>query len=270
MKRLFFILCFLCSWNDLAGETTVSNEKPESARLSLFLQSGISFLGFDDRDKFQEAVDTIYNDLKTEARTEAESLAVSRQDFQKVNLAIPLYAGLQAQLLDNHFLSLGMGFIYDNESIVLTDKSEKTHNYHYTLQAVPLFLEYRLAIPSSIISLSDSELFSVSLRFYWMLPGTEIYSSWGVLKAENSPLNGFGLSLGYLIGSWKGIKIYGDLGFNSITIESNKPYSTIVPIYTKDSETKEDNARWDLGGLQLQIRVSFGVIESKPKQTESK
>lgn len=266
MRRLFCLLCLalpLCLW---AKESSSVEERPEPARLAFFLQSGVAFLGFDDRDKFQEATDSIYKDLREEARTEAETLAVSRQTFQKVNLSIPLYAGIQVQPFENHFLSLGTGFIYDDESVVLTDRNSKSHHYSYTLQAIPLFLEYRLAIPPSIISITDASLFSISLRWYWMLPGTEIYSTWGKIGSKPSLLgNGFGISLGYLIASWKSFKIYGDLGFNSITIKSDGYFEDIVPIYKDEEESEKEKARWDLGGLQLQIRISFGVLESKSK-----
>lgn len=264
----FLLLCLIIPLSVFAKDSTSLEERPEPARLAFFAQTGVSFLGFDDRDKFQEATDSIYKDLREEAKTEAETLAVSRQTFQKVNLAIPVYAGVQFQPFENHFLSLGAGFIYDKESIVLTDRNSKSHNYSYTLQAIPLFLEYRLAIPPSIINLSEASLFSISLRWYWMLPGTEIYSTWGKIESKPSLLgNGFGISLGYLVASWKSFKIYGDLGFNSISIESDGYFDDIVPLYRTEEEEakKRSKARWDLGGLQLQIRVSFGVLEHKPK-----
>ncbi len=267
----FFLLLVLLGGSlfpSVAHAEESLGQKPEHdpSRLSVFVQSGIAFLGFDDREKFAEATDSIYKDLIKEARTKEETLAVSRQNFQKVNIAFPVTAGLQLQLWEDHFVSSGIGFIYDNESIVLTDRNEKTHHYDYTLQAVPFFIEYRFAIPNSLFSLSGESLFSLSARWYWLLPGTEIYSSWGKLEAERNILgNGFGISLGYLIGSWKNFRVFGDLGFTSISAESKKSFAEIVPLYDKpddNGKTEADKkARWDLGGLQLQIRISFGVTK---------
>ncbi len=224
-------------------------------RFSVFVQPGISFLGFDHRDKFQNALDTLYYKYRADALTAAESLQVTKQDFQRVNFAFPLSFGIQVQHFDNHFISAGAGFIYDNESVIISDRKNNNHNYHYTLQGVPLFLEYRLGISPNLISISNRSLFSIAVRWYWMLPGTEIYSSWGHLKAKSDfKGNGFGVSLGYLITSWKNFSIFGDLGYSSITIKANEPFSKVVP------DTGKEKASWDLGGIQLQIRVAFGVI----------
>lgn len=274
-RKIIFALAliFLFPLVSNASEDLGEEEKTDPFRASLFIQSGVGFIGFDDRDKFETATDSIYAEFRAEARTKEDTLAVSRQNFQKVNIAFPLYAGVQFQPFKNHFLSAAVGFIYDNESIVLTDRNGKAHNYNYTLQGIPFFIEYRFAIPNAFLSLSGESLFSLSARWYWMLPGTEIYSTWGYLSAKNSPLgNGFGISLGYLIGSWKQVRIYGDLGFNSISVQSDKSFTQIVPIYEKESEDKKPEsarkARWDLGGIQLQIRVSFGAWERKPSLQE--
>jgi hypothetical protein len=230
----------------------------DRAKLSVFGQASISFLNFEERSYFQNAIDTIYADFKSQAVDAEESLYVAKQNFQKVNFCFPVMAGIQYQVFNDQFISAGIGYIYDNESVVLTDRKNKAHNYSYTIQGVPMFLEYRLAIPTSLITLSNGGLFSIALRWYWTLPGTEIYTSWGKLEAENKPWGaGFGVSLGYLIASWNGINIYGDIGFSSISVESKESFADIVP----DGPTEK--AKWDIGGLQLQIRASFGIINKK-------
>ncbi|MCQ2122795.1 MAG: hypothetical protein MJZ25_01275 [Fibrobacter sp.] len=241
--------------NVSAAEDRVEHDK---SKLSIFVQPSVSFLDFENRKYFQNAVDTIYKSFRESAVTESESLNVAKQDFQKVNFCFPISAGLQYQVLRDHFISAGIGFIYDNESVVLTDRKNRTHNYSYTIQGVPLFLEYRLAIPKNFLSLSNSSLFSIAARWYWVLPGTEIYTTWGMLEAK-TPLSGagFGISLGYLVASWKGFNIYGDIGFSSISVESDKKFSDIVP------DGPEEKAKWNVGGLQMQFRVSFGLWNDK-------
>ena len=225
----------------------------DNSILSVFVQPSISFLSFEERKYFQDAIDTIYYGFKANAVNRAESLNVAKQDFQKVNFCFPVTAGIQWQFLEDHFLSTGIGFIYDNESVVLTDRRSGTHSYEYTLQGVPLFLEYRFALPKNFITLSTGGLFSIAVRWYWALPGTEIYTTWGYLGAK-TPIygSGFGLSVGYLFATWKNFKLYGDIGFNSISVESEKNFSDIVPNGPKEK------AKWNLGGIQLQIRGSFG------------
>lgn len=231
----------------------------DNSILSVFVQPSISFIGFTEREYFQDAIDTIYYGFKATAVNSAESLNVAKQDFQKVNFCFPITAGIQWQFREDQFLSAGIGFIYDNESVVLTDRKSNTHSYKYTLQGVPLFLEYRLALPKNFITLSTGGLFSIAVRWYWTLPGTEIYTTWGKLEAENSPFGaGFGVSVGYLFATWNSFKLYGDIGFNSISVKSNKPFSSIVP------NGPDEKAKWNLGGIQLQIRGSFGLW-NKPK-----
>lgn len=238
-----------------ASAFAASEEKldHDNSILSVFVQPSISFISFEERKYFQEAIDTIYYGFRAEAVTSAETLNVAKQDFQKVNFCFPITAGIQWQFKEDQFLSAGIGFIYDNESVVLTDRRSGTHSYEYTLQGIPLFLEYRLALPKNFITLSTGGLFSIAVRWYWVLPGTEIYTTWGYLGAETPLLGaGFGVSLGYLFASWKNFKLYGDIGFNSISVKSNKMFSAIVP------NGPEEKAKWNLGGIQLQIRGSFG------------
>lgn len=251
-----FVKIVLCALLALAAMVPAATDKVErdNGKISIFAQPAISFLNFDERKYFQNAVDTIYREFYKQALTESESLTVAKQDFQKVNFCFPLSAGLQFQPIRDNFLSLGISFIYDHESVVLTDRRNKSHNYEYTLQGTPLFLEYRLAIPRNLMAITDESLFSVAVRWYWVLPGTEIYSSWGKIDAETPPLGaGFGFSVGYLITSWKNFNIFGDVGYSSISVKSKKSYADIVP----DGPT--DKAKWNIGGLQLQIRVSFGL-----------
>lgn len=235
----------------IAADDKVEHDR---SRLSLFLQPSVSFLSFDQRQYFQDAVDTIYYSFREDAQTESDSLRVAKQDFQKVNFCFPVTAGLQYQIFRDNFISAGIGFIYDNESVVLTDRKGRTHNYSYTIQGAPLFLEYRLGIPRNLMTLSGESLFSISLRWYWVLPGTEIYSTWGKLDAK-TPITGagFGVGIGYLIASWKNFNVYGDIGFSSISVESNKTFADIVP------DGPKEKAKWNIGGLMMQIRVSFGL-----------
>ena len=51
--------------------------------------------------------------------------------------------------------------------------------------------------------------------------------------------------------------IYGDIGYSRIIVQSDDPFSKVVP------DTDTDKAKWDLGGLMLQFRFSFGVINQK-------
>ncbi len=236
----------------------------DNSILSVFLQPSISFISFEERKYFQEAIDTLYYGFKENAVNSAESLNVAKQDFQKVNFCFPITAGIQWQFTEDHFLSAGIGFIYDNESVVLTDRKSNTHSYEYTLQGIPFYLEYRFALPKNFITLSTGGLFSLAVRWYWVLPGTEIYTTWGKLDAETPLLGtGFGVSVGYLFATWKSFKLYGDIGFNSISVKSNKKFSDIVP------NGPDEKAKWNLGGLQLQIRGSFGLWDKpKPKDDD--
>lgn len=249
---------------------TENKVEHDNHRISIFAQPGISFLSFEEREYFQNAIDTIYREFYSQALTESESLTVAKQDFQKVNFCFPITGGLQFQPFRDHFFSLGLTFIYDHESVVLTDRRNKSHNYDYTIQGMPLFLEYRLAIPKNLMSLTGESLFSVAVRWYWILPGTEIYTSWGKIEAE-TPIygGGFGVSIGYLLASWHGINIFGDIGYTSIPVKSNGTFHDIVP------DGPEEKAKWDIGGLQMQFRVSFGFwdypkIEEDSTKTQKK
>lgn len=260
-KTWFCAICLVlaASTFSFAADDVVEHD---NSRIAIFFQPAISFLSFEEREYFQDAIDTIYHEFRANARNEEESLYVAKQNFQKVNFCFPITGGLQFQVLQDHFLSAGLGFIYDDESVVLTDRKNKSHNYSYTIQGIPFFLEYRFAIPVNLITLSNGGLFSVAFRWYWTLPGTEIYTSWGKIDADNSLFGaGFGFSIGYLIASWKGLNLFGDIGFSSIKVKSKESFADIVP------GGSTEKAKWNIGGLQLQIRVSFGVW-NKPKPVE--
>ncbi len=245
----------------MAAEETSTRDR---SKLSIFIQPAVSFLDFPEREYFQNAIDTLYYSFREDALTESESLSVAKQDFQKVNFCFPISAGLQYQIFPDNFVSLGLSFIYDNEEVVLTDRKNRTHNYSYTIQGMPLFLEYRLGIPRNLMTLSGESLFSIAVRWYWVLPGTEIYSTWGQLEAKSSAVGaGFGISVGYLIASWKNFNIYGDIGYSSIKVESDKKYSDIVP------DGPEKKAKWNIGGLTMQVRVGFGLWNEPEPMTRT-
>lgn len=252
MRVIFSILIVaILAASAMAAEETSERDR---SKLSIFLQPSVSFLDFPEREYFQNAIDTLYYSFKEDALTESESLSVAKQDFQKVNFCFPIAFGIQYQVFRNNFISAGVSYIYDNESVVLTDRKSRSHNYSYTIQGIPMFLEYRLGIPRNLMTLSGESLFSIGVRWYWILPGTEIYSTWGKVEAK-TPLwgSGFGISVGYLIASWKNFNIYGDIGFSSIKVESNGNYSDIVP------DGPKEKAKWNIGGLTMQVRVGFGL-----------
>lgn len=225
----------------------------DSAGVGIFIQPGIQFLGFDDRERFQTALDSQYTRYRAAAG--ADSLDVTKQDFQKVNFCFPISMGLQWHINERHAIAAGAGYFYDRESVVLSETEGKLHELTYTLQGVPAFVEYRLGISPNLISLREFSQFSVLARWYWFLPGTEIYSTWGRVRAQPELLgNGWGLSLGYHIGSWKRLSLFGDLGFTSLKVSSRGSWSEIVP------ESNPGKARWEMGGIQLQIRASFGAF----------
>lgn len=262
-QKFLIAVVAICVFSGMAFAADDTKVEHDRAKLSIFAQPSVSFLSFDQRKYFQSAIDTLYQSFREDAVTESESLNVAKQDFQKVNFCFPVSAGIQYQIFQDNFISAGVGFIYDNESVVLTDRKNRTHNYSYTIQGIPLFLEYRLAIPKNFMSLSGESLFSISLRWYWVLPGTEIYTTWGKIDAE-TPLtgSGYGVSLGYLIASWKDFKVYGDIGFSSIQVSSKQSFSHIVP------DGPETKAKWNVGGLQMQVRVSFGLINEPEEKTD--
>ena len=245
----------------MAAEETSTRDR---SKLSVFLQPAVSFLDFPEREYFQNAIDTLYYSFRQDALTESESLSVAKQDFQKVNFCFPITAGVQYQIFRDNFISAGVSFIYDNESVVLTDRKNRTHNYSYTIQGAPLFLEYRLGIPKNLMTLSGESLFSIAVRWYWVLPGTEIYSTWGKLDAKTPLLGaGFGVSVGYLIANWKNFNIYGDIGVSSIKVESEQKFSKLVP------DGPDQRAKWNIGGLTMQIRIGFGLW-NEPEPVEEK
>ena len=139
LAKKILCLAFVLTVVSLA-ETENSTDIHDNSRIALFLQPGISFLGFDQREYFQDAIDTIHHEFLTQALDKRDSANVAKQDFQKVNFCFPVYAGLQFQLRQDHFVSVGAGYIHDNESVVLVDQNNRSHNYSYTIQGFPLFL----------------------------------------------------------------------------------------------------------------------------------
>jgi hypothetical protein len=227
------------------NDTTYIDSTETRRGLHFFASIGIQFIDFKERSKFQGFLDMQfdkYSDDYTENSTGYTT--PQKQDFQTVNLAFPITAGIIWQFNDMHSLGLGVGFLYDKESVILKDKQDKFDNFSYTLQAFPVFMEYRLQISQSLISIKEVDYFSVLLRYYWMLPGTEIYSSWGKVEADFEPLgNGFGISLGYCFLKWERFEIWGEMGYLSLDVKSNDEKGIL------DS--------WNLGGISILIRAVF-------------
>ncbi|MCL2282394.1 MAG: hypothetical protein FWC26_03660 [Fibromonadales bacterium] len=213
--------------------------------LHFFVSVGAQFINFKDRSKFKALLDTQFIKYQGDYLADTAGFLIpQRQPFQTVNLAFPIMAGIIWQFNDMHSLGLGAGFLYNNESVVLTDKKGETRNYKYALQAFPLFVEYRLLVSPNLISIKNGDYFSLFLRYYWMLPGTEIYSSWGNAKADFDPLgSGYGVFFGYRFWEWNGFSVWGELGYLSLDVKSGDKNGIL------DS--------WNLGGVSIMVRVMF-------------
>ncbi|MCL2260321.1 MAG: hypothetical protein FWC15_03085 [Fibromonadales bacterium] len=231
--------------NTVTVNTTVADSAKIKPGLHFFASIGAQFINFKGRSKFKELLDTQfvkYNDYYNADPT--GFIIPEKQEFQTANLAFPIMAGLIWQFSDVHSVGLGAGFVYNSELVVLTDKHGESRNYEYALQAFPLFAEYRLLISPDFISMKNGDYFSLFLRYYWMLPGTEIYSSWGNAKAYFDPLgSGFGVFLGYRFWEWEGFSIWGELGYLSLEVKSSDKNAILNS--------------WDLGGVALMLRAMF-------------
>jgi len=230
--------------DSLPQDTSLDSVKIKRG-LHFFASAGVQLTNFKERSKFQDFLEAQFDEYIDEHRESPTGYAIpEKQDFQPVNLAFPITAGIIWQFSDMHSLGLGAGFLYDRESVIIKDKQSRFRNLSYTLQAFPAFVEYRLGISQNLISVKNVDYFSVLLRYYWMLPGTEVYSSWGKAEAEFEPLgNGFGVFLGYCFSKWELIEIWGEMGYSSIDVKSNDEKGIL------DS--------WNLGGISVLIRAVF-------------
>jgi hypothetical protein len=215
--------------------------------LHFFVSAGAHFITFKERSKFQTLLISEfkkYEDDYNEYKDSGNYSLPVRQDFETVNLTFPISAGIMWQFSDVHSLGLGVGFLYNTESVILTDKDDKIHNFKYTIQAFPAFAEYRLLISPKLISLRGNDYFSLFLRYYWLFPPTEIKSSWGNAKADFEPLgSGYGIFLGYRFWEWMGLSIFGEMG--------------LVSLDAKSSSEDRILDSWNLGGISILIRALF-------------
>jgi DNA ligase (NAD+) len=232
---------------DTAAIDTIATDSTKIKHgIHFFISAGAQFIDFNKRSKFDAFLDVQYAEYMDDdylAAPDNYSMPM-KQNFQTVNLAFPLTAGIIWQFNDMHSLGLGAGFLYDNELVILTDKYGKTYNFKYVLQAFPLFAEYRLQISPDLISIKNGDYFSIFLRYYWMLPGTEIYSSWGKAEADFEPFgNGYGVFLGYRFWEWESLSVWGEMGYLSIDIKSSNRNSILDA--------------WNLGGISFMLRAMF-------------
>jgi len=224
---------------------TASLDSAIKTGLHFFVSAGVHFINFKERSTFQTLLYAKYNEYANDYTADSVGyIPPIKQDFETVNLTFPISAGIMWQFSDVHSLGLGISFLYDNESVVITDKKDKSHNYKYTLQAYPLFAEYRLLISPNLLSLKDNDYFSLFLRYYWLLPPTKVSSSWGNARADFEPLgNGYGIFLGYRFWEWEGLSVFGEMGILSLDAKSS----------TKDGILNS----WNLGGISISIRAMY-------------
>jgi hypothetical protein len=223
------------AFNALFIDTASADSAKIKPGLHFFVSAGLQFINFKEGSRFQALLNAEY---------EKYDYPPLRQDFETVNLAFPISAGIIWQFSDVHSLGLGVIFLYDNESVVLTDKQGETHNFKYTLQSFPIFAEYRLLISPNLITLKNNDYFSLFLRYYWLLPHTDINSSWGNAKADFEPLgNGYGIFLGYRFWEWEGLSVSGEMGYLSLDAKSS----------TKNGILNS----WNLGGITVLVRALF-------------
>jgi hypothetical protein len=228
-------------------DTSFTDSVKIKSGLHFFVSFGAQFINFKDRAIFQALLDTQYAKYMDDYLANSAGFGIPlKQDFQSVNLAFPITVGIMWQFNDMHSLGLGAGFLYDKESVILTDKYGENHNLKYVLQAFPVFAEYRLSVSPNFISLKNGDYFSLFLRYYWMLPHSEFYSIWGNAEADFDPLgSGYGVFLGYRFWEWGSLSIWGELGYLYLNLN------------VKPGDENELLNSWNLDGISISIRAMF-------------
>jgi hypothetical protein len=235
--------------------------EPDSGRVALFLQSGLRFVNFKNRNLFENEADYWLLEQRRLATTGTDSLRISRQAYENVNYAFPIAMGLTYRPFLNHYFSFSLGIMHTKESITVSDRQGKESEMFYTLQTIPLAIEYRRLISPNFLSINQGSDFSIMIRWFWFPANSEIYTQDAVLKASSELLGqGWGLALGYDFYEWRNFRFSGDLGFQSTRLESNQSWKTILP-----GTGPETKAAWNTGGLNLNIRVSYNLLKDKPK-----
>ncbi len=236
----------------------------DSLHFAPFLQAGITFVQFGDRDHFDATVDTLYQEFMALALDHSDSIQVKKQVHQKVNMAFPVGFGILWKPTPNHQLALGGSYWYNREAVIITDKDSRPHEVYYVLQAIPLFAEWKFTLPRNLITLDNSQDFSLLFRWWWLVGSTEIYTSLGSIHNQINPWgNGFSISVGYRIFQWNSLRLDADLGYSSLLAQGNSPWSAVVDEYT-ETPSQED-AKWQLGGLNMNFRLSFGLLHRATK-----
>ncbi len=282
----------------------------DSSRFSIYLQAGIQFVDFDDRDRFFSEVQQTKTFMKME-NSFGDEITIREQDtFEPVNFTIPLYIGFSSKITHNISLSTGIGYFFHTREIaILSEDEDEGKTFEYSLKAVPLFLEYRHKFSESLISIKEVRNFNFSFRWFWFLEQTEIRSTnrpiglakekirslestesqytytdidnlnhEKILKSKFNPWgNGGGIYLGYEFNQWKSISLEGDIGVNIVKIQGTNPWSSILPLSQTPSDSekeaanfKEENATWNFGGLTIQIKFAYYFGSMEPPSDENK
>ncbi len=282
--------------------------RADSSRFSIYIQAGIQFVDFDDRDRFFSEVAQTKTYMQRE-NSFGNVVTVREQDtFEPVNFTIPVYLGFSSKITHNISVSTGIGYYFHTREIaILSEDEDDGKTFEYSLKAVPLFLEYRHKFSESLITIKEVRNFNFSFRWFWFLEQTEIratnrpvglakekirsiestesnytYSDIDnlnhekVLKSKFDPWgNGGGIYLGYEFNQWKSISLEGDIGVNIVKIQGTKPWSSLLPLSQTPSNSKkeeanfkEDNATWNFGGLTIQLKFAYYFGYMKPPSEE--
>lgn len=235
-----------------------------------WLASGLQFVSFEERKYFQIALDSAYSALASDALSGTNLTSPQQQDYQNVNLALPIEFGIWYRISKNTQIgSSGLWFLH-KMSAVLTDKEGRSRAYTYHLQNRVLRLSLKTKISPNIFTVDGVQNLSVGMSVAHILPGTEIYTENGVLEADwKSPNLGWNLFLGYDFNQISSFILGGEMGFSSLVVESQKKWTNILP----KSSVPNGNAKWSLGGIFIRIHISLGqgsFTKFEPKIDESK
>lgn len=226
----------------------------DSLKIRFFIQPGLAFLQFDEQERFEDWADQQISQYYLAALNETDSSYISQQKFQQVLFCFPVHAGLDWQFYPGFYLTAGMGFMHTRESVILIDQRNRAQEIFFAVQSVPAFLECRMLMPASLLTITQGRLFFMSFRWWWLLQGTELYSNYGVLKAHTDRTGqGWSLHLGYELFRSGPFQILGDFSFSAIRAQSKQTWKAVVP------GEQSEKAEWDLGGIQMSIRASIGL-----------
>ena len=214
---------------------TVADSALDDFSFGIFAGGKFQFINFKERSHFQDDLDSIYNKASNDEFNEVQNISVQRVNYQKVNVTLPAYMGIEIPLNRYFRLATSLGYFYGQEEAILIEGSKNT-GLEYALDWWTLHYEFQLNLSEWLINTADFPQIFFALNLNQLI-GTASLRYMGNEKQSENPyeIMGWGFSVGSRQSAGDYFELEMQLGLDFQSTDFGIRWNELIPSSSDES-----------------------------------